>query len=79
MEWISLLRPWNEKNDNLIVEYRTYEDLSKLDQSYFALIKENVETEDKEVNVVNVGTFYQDKNGKMAVTHQPYSSNKKHK
>ena len=59
------------------MEHGIYVDLSKLVQSYFAMVKEKVKTEDKEVNVVNVGTFYQD-NGQMDVTHQPYPSNNKH-
>ena len=67
-----------EQEDNDTVKYGTHEDLSKFVQSYFAVIKEKVLTEGKKVVVVNVGTFYQDKKGQMAVTHHPYPSNKKH-
>ena len=66
------------ERDNPSVYNATYEDLTKFVQSYFAVIKEKVETENKNVVVPNVGTFYRDKNGRMAVTHHPYPSNKKH-
>ena len=52
--------------------------LTEFVQSYFALIKEKVETENKHVVVPNVGTFYRDDNGQMALTHDPYPASKKH-
>ena len=52
--------------------------LTEFVQSYFALIKEKVETENKHVVVPNVGTFYRNENGQMAVTHHPYPASKKH-
>ena len=52
-----------EKEDNDTVKHGTHEDLSKFVQNYFEVIKEKVETEGKQVKVVNVGTFYRDKKG----------------
>ena len=66
------------ERDNPSVYNATYEDLTKFVQSYFAVIKEKVETENKNVVVPNVGTFYRDENGQMAVTHRPYPASKKH-
>ena len=66
------------ERDNPSVYNATYEDLTKFVQSYFAVIKEKVETENKHVVVPNVGTFYRDDNGQMAVTHDPYPASKKH-
>ena len=67
-----------QERDNPSVYNATYEDLTKFVQSYFAVIKEKVETENKHVVVPNVGTFYRDDNGQMAVTHCPYPASKKH-
>ena len=66
------------EHDNPSVYLASNIDLTKFVQSYFAVIKEKVETKNKNVIVPNVGTFYRDENGQMAVTHRPYPASKKH-
>ena len=66
------------ERDNPSVYLATNVGLTKFVQSYFAVIKEKVETKNKHVVVPNVGTFYRDDNGQMAVTHDPYPASKKH-
>ena len=66
------------EQNNASVYYASNVGLTEFVQSYFALIKEKVETENKHVVVPNVGTFYRDDNGQMALTHDPYPASKKH-
>ena len=67
------------KNTNPAVYLADHIHLNIFIHSFFAKLKEQVQTKDKHVLVVNVGTFHQDENGHLAITHQPYPPNQENK
>jgi len=60
------------EKDNPSVYLVSHVDVNNFVQRFFVELEKQVETEDKHVLVANVKTFYQDKNGHMAITNQPY-------
>ena len=58
-------------NTNPSVYLTSHEDLNSFVQCFFAELKEQVQTRDKQVRIAIVGTFNQNKNGHLVITDQP--------
>ena len=58
-------------NTNPSVYLASHEDLNSFVQCFFAELKEQVQTKDKQVRIAIVGTFSQNKNGHLVITDQP--------
>ena len=58
-------------NANPSVYLATHEDLNSFVQCFFAELKEEIQTKEKQVRIAIVGTFSQDKSGHLVITDQP--------
>ena len=53
----------------------TYEGLNEFVKCFFAELKEQVQTNDKDVRIAGVGTFRQNNNGDLVIIDQPKNWN----